>query len=71
MTSLEEFSGFSNVGRLPTPRFVGAGAGSLFFYRIEGNNWDTASKALAEREFMGFGPFSSFGLNILEVYDVG
>jgi hypothetical protein len=71
MTGLEEFSGFSNVGRLPTPRFVGAGVGSLFFYRIEGTDWNIASKTLAEKEFMGFGPFSSFGLNILEVYDVG
>jgi CRISPR/Cas system CSM-associated protein Csm3 (group 7 of RAMP superfamily) len=71
MTGLEESSGFSNIGKLPTPRFVGAEAGSLFFYRIEGTEWDTASRTLAEREFKGFGPFSSFGLNVLEVYDVG
>jgi hypothetical protein len=70
MTGLEEFAGFSNVSKLPTPRLVGAGAGSLFFYRVERDYWDEASKTLAEKEFAGFGPFSCLGLNILEVYDI-
>ena len=71
ITVLEELSGFSNVGRLPTPRLVGAGVGSLFFYKADGNRWDEISKSLAEKRFTGFGPFSCSGLNILEVYDVG
>ncbi|MEM0171869.1 hypothetical protein [Thermofilum sp.] len=70
MVGLEEFSGFSNIDRLPTPRLVGARAGSLFFYKVDRNHWDDASKKLAERRFTGFGPFSCSGLNIMEVYDV-
>jgi len=69
ITSIEEFAGFSNISKLPTPRLSGAGAGSLFFYRIGKDYWDKASKMLAEKEFEGFNPFSCFGLNILEVFD--
>ncbi|MBS7649018.1 hypothetical protein KEJ17_05180 [Candidatus Bathyarchaeota archaeon] len=70
ITSLEGFSGFSNVSKLPVPRLVGAGAGSLFFYKTNGNCLSEASRNLAENRFTGFGPFSCSGLNIMEVYDV-
>jgi hypothetical protein len=70
ITGLEEFAGFSNVGKLPTPQLVGAGAGSLFFYKTDKDYWTEASENLAEKRFTGFGSFSCSGLNILEVYDV-
>jgi len=69
ITIIDEFAGFSNISKLPTPKLTGAGAGSLFFYRIEKGYWDKASKILAEKEFTGFNPFSCLGLNILEVCD--
>lgn len=70
ITNFEEFSGFSNASRLPTPRLIGAGVGSLFFYEIDKNYENEASKKLSEKRFTGFGPFSAAGLNILEVYDI-
>ena len=70
IVGFEESLGFSNVSKLPIPRLVGAGIGSLFFYNVDKDHWNEVSKKLAERRFIGFGPFSCIGMNILEVYDV-
>ncbi|MEM4581406.1 MAG: hypothetical protein QW092_03485 [Candidatus Korarchaeum sp.] len=68
-TKLSEVLGFSSVSRLPIPRIVGADVGSLFFYRVSMSSLSDAARYLAEREFLGFGPFSASGLNLLEVMD--